>query len=320
MRLAMLGGVTLALLLGAPEPVAAEEDETAPPTDTSETAPSTDTSETAPQGKKRTRKARGLPPVPVPEWFDLDGSLRTRWGLMMNMDLDRGLTPSTGQPIYPVPLSGGQILGSADARVRLDLGVHVGEVVQARVRIDALDGLVLGSTPEGFPADRWAQTPWAGLGQLPPTSGRNSFVDSIRLEYAYGSVLTPIGALMFGRMPLPRWGLGIVTGREEDLDDDFDHAVDRLGFVSSLGDHLLGVALDINAVGPTTGNSFGGAVSREQVDLELQDNLYTATVSFVRDHDEASHVRRRAAKKPTISYGAYSTFRWQLVDFPTFYL
>ncbi|MCO4774093.1 MAG: hypothetical protein KDA24_28945, partial [Deltaproteobacteria bacterium] len=47
---------------------------------------------------------------------------------------------------------------------------------------------------------------------------------------------------------------------------------------------------------------------------------YTATVSFVRDHDEASHVRRRAAKKPTISYGAYSTFRWQLVDFPTFYL
>lgn len=266
------------------------------------------------------KRGPGLPPVPTPEWFDLDGSLRTRWGLLINPDLDRGLTPTLGQPIYPVPLSGGQVLGTADARVRLDLGVHVGEVVSAHVRIDALDGLVLGSTPDGFPADRWAQTPWAGLGQQPQTSGRNSFVDSIRLEYAYGQVLTPIGLLVFGRMPLERWGLGMVTGRDEDLDDDFDVAVDRLGFVGSLGDHLLGITLDVNAVGPTTANTTGGAVSREQVDLELQDNLYTATVSFLRDHDGSAIGRRRAARKPTISYGAYATFRWQVVDFPTFYL
>ncbi len=259
-------------------------------------------------------------PIPTPEWFELDGHLLTRWGLLMNMDLDRGLTPSTGQPIFPVPLNGGQLLGSADARVRLDLGVHVGQLVAAHVRIDALDGLALGSTPEGFPADRWAQAPWAGLGQVAPSAGRNAFVDSIKLEHAWGEVMTPIGALVFGRMPLPRWGLGIVTGGDEDLDDDFDHAVDRLGFATSLADHILGVSLDINAIGPTTATSTGGSVGREQVDLALQDNLYTVSLSFARLHDDASVARRRVAGKPTFAYGSYATFRFQQVDFPTYYL
>lgn len=258
-------------------------------------------------------------PIKTPEWFDFDGHLRTRWGLFGNLDLDRGLTPSTGQPIYPVPLNGGQLLGHADARVRLDIGVHVGELVAAKIRIDALDGLALGSTPEGFPADRWAQQPWAGLGQVPAAAGRNAFVDSLRLEYAYGEVLTPIGLLVFGRMPLPRWGLGIVTGRAEDLDDDFDHSVDRLGFATSLADHLLGVSFDVNAIGPTTATSTGGAVSREQVDLTLQDNLYTVSLSFARLHDDASVLRRRSAGKATVAYGTYATLRFQQVDFPTFY-
>ena len=278
-------------------------------------APSAGASETDPA-----RQVERPAPIKTPEWFDLDGHLRTRWGLLGNLDLDRGLTPSTGQPVFPVPLSGGQVLGHADMRVRLDLGVHVGELVAAHVRIDALDGLALGSTPEGFPADRWAQTPWAGLGQVAPASGRNALVDSIRLEHAWGEVMTPIGALVFGRMPLPEWGLGIVTGRADDLDDDFDHAVDRLGFATSLADHILGVSLDVNAIGPTTATSTGGSVSRERVDLALQDNLYTASLSFARLHDDASVRRRRAAGKPTFAYGSYATFRFQQVDFPTYYL
>ena len=258
-------------------------------------------------------------PMRTPEWFALDGHLRTRWGLLLNLDLDRGPTPTRGEPIFPVPLSGGQVLGHADARLRLDLGVHVGELVAAHVRIDALDGLALGSTPEGFPADRWAQTPWAGLGQVAPSAGRNAFVDSIKLEHAWGEVLTPVGLLVFGRMPLPRWGLGIVSGRAEDLDDDFDQAVDRLGFATSLADHLVGVSLDVNAIGPTTATSTGGAASRQQVDLALQDNLYTVSVSFARLHDAASVRRRRLASKPTFAYGALATFRFQQVDFPTYY-
>ncbi len=254
------------------------------------------------------------------EMFTLDGYFRTRAGLLHNLDLDRGGTPSTGEPLFPIPIAGGQVLGSADARLRLDLGIEVGDVVRARVRVDALDGLVLGSTPTGYPGTRWTPTPWASLGQQPQTAGVNALVSSIRLKEAWGEVLMPVGLLRFGRMQLPRWGLGVVTGRGTDLDDDWDDLVDRVSFATSFADHLLGVSFDINAVGPTSANATGGATRTGQaLDLELQDNVYTLSLAFARLHDEAAIRRRRAASDVTASYGAYLSWRWQVADFPTFY-
>ena len=252
--------------------------------------------------------------------FTLEGYFRTRAAVLHNLDLDRGGTPTTGAPIFPVPLAGGQVLGSADARLRLDLGVNVGDVVKAKVRVDALDGLVLGSTPGGFPPTRWSQAPWASTTQVPPRAGANAFLDSIRVKEVWGEVLLPIGVVRFGRMALPRWGLGLVSGGPEDLDDDYDDLVDRIGFATSLADHLVGVSFDINAIGPTSANSAGGMTnSRQAIDLELQDNVYTLSVAFARLHDEPALRRRRAASKPTFSYGVYATWRWQVADFPGFY-
>lgn len=258
--------------------------------------------------------------TPLAEILTLDGYFRARGSVLHNLDLDRGGTPTTGAPVFPVPPSGMQVLASADARLRLDLGIHVGDVVNARVRVDALDGLVLGSTPEGYPPNRWSQTPWASLRQVPPAEGFNAFVDSVRIKEAWGEVLTPIGVIRFGRMALPRWGLGLVTGGEEDLDDDYDDLVDRVAFATSLADHLVGVSFDINAVGPTSANSTGGSTTlRQPIDIELQDNVYTLSVAFARLHDYAAIARRRRAGKPTFSYGLYATWRWQLADFPGFY-
>ncbi len=254
------------------------------------------------------------------EIFTLDGYFRTRANLLHNLDLDRGGTPTTGDPFFPIPAGGGQVLGSADARLRLDLGIEVGDVVRAKVRVDALDGLVLGSTPDGFPPSRWTQTPWASLSQNPPSAGVNAFLDSIRIKEAWGEVLLPVGVLRFGRMALPRWGLGVVTGGPADLDDDWDDLVDRVAFATSLKDHLLGVSFDINAVGPTSANSRGGDTRTGQaLDLELQDNVYTLSVAFARLHDAAAIARRRDAGKLTFSYGAYATWRWQVADFPGYY-
>lgn len=254
------------------------------------------------------------------EAFTLDGYFRTRAGLLHNLDLDRGGTPTTGAPVFPVPLAGGQVLASVDARLRLDLGVNIGDVVKAKVRVDALDGLVLGSTPSGFPPTRWSQAPWASTTQVTPSAGANALLDSIRIKEVWGEVLLPVGVLRFGRMALPSWGLGLVSGGPEDLDDDYDDLVDRIAFATSLADHLVGVSFDINAVGPTSANSVGGMTnSRQAIDLELQDNVYTLSVAFARLHDGPALRRRRAANKPTFSYGVYATWRWQVADFPGFY-
>lgn len=254
------------------------------------------------------------------ETFTIDGYFRTRGALMHNLDLDRGPTPTTGETIYPVPPSGSQLLGSADARLRLDLGIHVGDVVRAKLRVDVLDGLVLGSTPEGLPPVRWSQTGWASSRQLPPTAGINSFVDSIRVKEAYGEVLTPVGVLSFGRMQLPTWGLGVVTGRTEGIDSDWDDPVDRLAFASSLADHLIAVSFDVNAVGPTSAHSRGSRTPGQAVDLDLADNAYTLSAAFGRFHEDSAVRRRLAVGKGTLSYGAYATWRFQKTDLPTYYL
>ncbi len=262
-----------------------------------------------------------LPVVPVGEILQLDGYFRTRGAMLHNLDLDRGTTPSTGEPIFPYPLSGGEVLGTLDARLRLDLRITVGDIVSAKVRVDALDGLVLGSTPEGFPGTRWSRTPWGSSRQLPQTSGINAFVDSIRLKEAYGEVMTPFGLLAFGRMDLPTWGLGVVSGPDEDLDDDFDDPVDRIAFATSLGNHLIGMSFDVNAVGPTSSDSHGsGLASGQAIDLELQDNLFTVSGSVVRFHDAAAVRRRGRANKTTFSYGLFGSYRWQMTDWPTYYL
>ncbi len=259
------------------------------------------------------------PPVKTPEWLTLDGYFRARGGLYINHDLDRGSTPSTGEPIFPIPPSGGQVMGSLDGRLRLDLGVHIGDAVSVHARIDALDNVAAGSTPEGYPRTRWTPMVWASPGAAPPSDGVNAFTDSIRLKRAYGQLLTPVGMLRVGRMGLPRWGLGMIAAGSDGLDDDFDDAVDRITFATSFRDHFLGAAFDINAIGPTTASSVGYPSGRA-IDLELKDNVYTVSAGLGRDTADHAILRRAAAGKGTVDYGLYATYRWQLAEFPAFYL
>ncbi len=261
------------------------------------------------------------PPTKFREVVTLDGYFRARGALLVDHDLDRGPTPTTGEPIFPLPLGGGEVLGSVDARLRMDVGIRIGEVARAKVRVDALDGLVLGSTPEGFPPTRWAQTPWASLRQTPPSTGFNAFVDSIRVKEAYGEVFLPVGLLAFGRMDVPTWGLGMVSGPADAVDDDWTDPVDRIAFATSVADHLFALAFDINAVGPTSATSAGTLHGGPQpLDLELGDNLFSVTTSFGRFHDDAAIRRRRAADKATFSWGVYGSYRWQNAEFPAYHL
>ena len=258
--------------------------------------------------------------VEVPQWITLDGYLRGRAGLFVNHDLDRGDTPTTGEPIFPVPPSGGQVMGSLDTRLRLDLGVHVGDVVTVHARIDGLDNVVAGSTPEGFPRTRWTPMAWATTGQESPSAGTNAFADSLRLKRAYGEVFTPVGVLCVGRMGLPRWGLGAVAAGSDGLDDDFDDDVDRIGFATSFREHFVGLSFDLNAIGPTTASSWGGETRGRALDLELEDNVYTLSAALGKRTADDALRRRIVWGRPTFDYGLYVTYRWQRAEFPAFYL
>jgi hypothetical protein len=182
-------------------------------------------------------------------------------------------------------------------RLRLEPTLHITDTVKVHATIDALDNLVLGSTPDSFlgdspfaPIDLYTRT------QNPPSAGLNSFTDSIVVKRAYGHIRFGWGLdIKFGRMP-HHWGMGLVAndgngyyrGEKSDivrqLDMDYGDSVDslRLGFdfgKDRRNTHTLEASWDWAASGPTTSQLLGQSWSSgnrvgQDFSAERFDNVY----------------------------------------------
>lgn len=262
-----------------------------------------------------------LPPPRTPDAeqrFFVEGYYRSRGHLFYNLDLNRGPTPSTGETIFPLDPDGGELLSSADMRLRVDATCVIVPEVQVHARVDGLDNLVFGSTPQGFPADRWTPMILATTGQETPEAGTNAGSDSLELKRAWGHAQTPFGTFVMGRMGMPMWGLGILANPGDCLDCDVDQDVDRVGFVTTVFDHFVGVSYDWNAVGETSASEEGSTWTQD-FDLASGDNVTTTSISVLRHLDEAAVARRVNAGVPAFLYGSYLTWRVQELDDPSYW-
>jgi uncharacterized protein (TIGR04551 family) len=229
------------------------------------------------------------------------GAFRLRESGLYNLDLDRGLD-STGKPIFPVPLSGGQMLDAGDMRARTDLAMYArGIGVAVKARIDWLDNVAIGGSPDL-------------AGGSPATSGgqRPSYVV---IKRAWGEALTPAGTLAVGRMGA-HFGLGIAANGGDCEDCDHGDAADRIAFVSPLFGHLVAVAHDFTSRGPFTPSRDGG----HPIELEQSTATSGSTVALLKVHSPATLARRAAAGLTSIEYAGYLTRRSQDNDVPATYL
>jgi uncharacterized protein (TIGR04551 family) len=229
------------------------------------------------------------------------GGLRFREAGLYNLDLDRGLDAS-GQPLFPVPLSGGQMLHAGDLRARTDVSAYApGVGVAVKARIDWLDNVALGGSP-----DLAGGSPATSLGQRPTTAV---------VKRAWGEALTPAGTLAVGRMGA-HFGLGIAVNSGDCEDCDHGDAADRIAFVSPLAGHLVALAYDITSRGPFTESRDGG----HAIELEHTNQTAGPTVALLKVHSPATLARRAAAGRTSFEYGAYLTRRTQDRDVPASYL
>jgi len=234
--------------------------------------------------------------------FTLHGLFRTRFELLHNLDLDRGPTPS-GDLFFPVPLSDpqGQNLTHADMRARLDLAAFApGGSVAVKLRLDALDNLSLGSTPDGAPS---------------VSVGQTSVNAPLVVRRAYAEVLTPIGLLSAGRMGAT-WGLGMLTNGGDCADCDHGDAADRVAFVTPMLGHIWAVAYDFSSSGPFTQRRS----SSRTIDVDPRDDVRTFTFAFLRYRGDRARRRRTGAQKLTFDYGVWLSHRRQDRDVPSSYL
>lgn len=229
------------------------------------------------------------------------GMFRLRESGLYNLDLDRGLD-STGQPIFPVPLSGGQFLDAGDLRARTDAAFYApGVGVAVKARIDWLDNVALGGNP-----DLAGGSPATSGGQRPTT---------VVLKRAWGEALTPVGTLAVGRMGA-HFGLGIAANGGDCEDCDHGDAADRFAFVSPLAGHLVGIAYDIASRGPFTEGKSGGHL----IQLERTNTVSGPTFALFKVHSPATLARRAAAGRTSVEYAGYLTRRTQDNDVPASYL
>lgn len=183
---------------------------------------------------------------------DAPGSDNALWA----QPLDNQYTDLKGNPNGPMLCGNGTSACStkqqrtANMRFRLNPELHLSDNLRVMSQIDALDNVVMGSTP--------SSTGLYSLGsatQGPPTAGVNGFRNSVDVKRAWAEYTTPIGQLRFGRMPM-HWGLGMIFNAGNGLDQDYQSTYDRVQFTTSLRgtDVYIGGAWDLAATGPTSGS------------------------------------------------------------------
>lgn len=232
---------------------------------------------------------------------ELDGDFRARGQFLHNLDLDRGVDPD-GLPLYPIPVGNplGQSLTHGDFRLRTDIAAYspIGDAA-VKVRLDLLNNLSAGGTPDGPPQAVVTQRP----------------VDVVGLRRAYAEVLTPFGLLSAGRMGA-HWGSGMLTNSGDCRDCDSGDAADRVGFVTPMFGHVWAVAYDLGFVGPVVQRRSKTRV----VDITPSDNVQGVSVALLRFRTPRARKRRLAANVSTLDYGVVYSHRWQKNDIPAAYL
>jgi uncharacterized protein (TIGR04551 family) len=269
--------------------------------------------------------------------LDLHGYLRVRGDLMDGLDLglkarsdaERG----AAYPQFPRSATGKKdTLAGANMRFRLEPTLNISEDVRVMAQIDMLDNLVLGSTPDGYPANTYYPMVAFSQTQNPPIAGWNSTRDSIMVKRAWGEVMTPLGMLRFGRMG-SQWGLGMLAndGGPSYVDNgpfvtrndpfaptgmcyecDYASTVDRIMFVTKVFGHYIIPMVDFTAEGPyfSSLNEIGG----QDFDIEQLDDVNSWIIAIAK-RDKPEDIKETLQQDDwSLNYGAYFVFRNQSYD------
>jgi uncharacterized protein (TIGR04551 family) len=298
------------------------------------------------------------PALPAPKarrkrWklLELDGyyRMRTDWFKNFNLgfqdDLSMGGAPfptALGCKATAVGAPCDDSLSSANMRLRLEPTINLDEGTSVHIQADALDNLVLGSTPGDSVLG--AGTTLPATGSRPPTGafgngtqtsvlqGVNSDRPSIEVKRAWAEVAVPFGVLKFGRMP-NQWGMGILynAGGADpingtyDYDADYGDSVDRASFSLLIpGTNLRAMAaadwpltrLVSNQVSPQVGpgqTAMPPGLGHEGHPFDLDDSDDTNSwIGVISRMDSAQEFKDTVDRgEVAFNYGAYFEYKTQ---------
>ena len=285
--------------------------------------------------------------------FEIHGYFRTRSEVFHNFSLGRHNTSVDPQHLWNQPLdhSYGDSAGAdhqvnlcdpngttrcidktqatANMRFRLNPELHISDNLRILSQIDALDNLVLGSTPDAYAlrpsptnATGYSAAGYNGYAPLgafsptqgPPTAGVNGYRNSIDVKRVWGEYQSPIGLVRFGRMP-SHWGLGMVANSGDGIDSDYQTTQDRIMFVSGIKsiDLYFGGAWDFVSTGPTNASPYDVYGGQPYNTSNL--NNVNEWVLFVAHRTNVEMQKLALARGDlVVNGGLYTVYRTQLLD------
>lgn len=262
---------------------------------------------------------------PKLEFLQLDGYLRVRGQLMVNLDVND--TPdASGHFLFPVPLQDSRArdtLNTSNMRFRLEPTLNVSEHVRVRAQLDFLDNRVLGSSTSRLFDDPTSPNPVPFYGSSRAVADGDPTVDrpAVSPKRAWAEVQTPVGLLGFGRMP-SEWGLGILANAGAGIDDDYGDTVDRIQFAippvsTPIGRLTFVPMLDFDYEGvlnrdPRAGNTGVG----QPFDAESGDDGRTYGLKIARLDTEDEVRRKLERRQSSVNFGLYYNYRTQRWFYP----
>jgi len=271
---------------------------------------------------------------------ELDGYYRLRTDWFRNFNLGFFDDPGSGGSPFPRALGCTSTalnhpcddsVSSANMRLRLEPTINLDEGTSVHIQADALDNLVLGSTPSGIDNSGVYNTtnkPPVGAftsSQTAPVRGVNGTLDSITVKRAWGEIALPLGILKFGRMP-NQWGMGIyynaggmdpVSG-VYNYDADYGDSVDRVSFSTLIpGTNLRAmVAMDWDTTRLISSQQTSTNIGHEGHPYDLDDSDDTnGWVGVISRMDTAQEFQDTVDRgELALNYGIYFEYKTQSWD------
>ena len=299
------------------------------------------------EAPKTTGQLPTTPTLPPPSgrrkrWklIDFNGYYRLRMDWFKNFNLGFNDSPGLGGAPFPRALGCGSTMlghpcndsvGGENMRLRLEPVINIDEGTSVHIQADALDNMVLGSTPYentlGGVYSGAVAPPVGAFGdnQTAPLQGVNSDRPSLVVKRVWAEVNVPIGILKFGRMP-NQWGMGIYANGggydpingTYDYDADYGDTVDRVSFTAGIpGTPLRAMlAFDWNYTGLASNQLVATNKGNEGHPFDLDDSDdATSWVAVVSKLDTPQDFRDTTDRGDIAAdYGVYFQYKTQAWD------
>jgi len=190
----------------------------------------------------------------------------------------------------------------SNVRLRYDGVIHLGASLGIHLGLDALDNLVMGSSPESGLA--WQDGLWLD-GQAPPSSSGDSFRDSLRVRQLFGTWRVMNWLDVSGGRMNDHFGLG--TQRNWGACEDCGRAtlVDGVRMAGTLMKMNLEFGLETAVTGATDENP--AEAMGQPLDLSEQDDVSTVVFRVGQGSD---HRRAIYGAAPVVPVGGFE-LDWQ---------